>query len=123
MSQRRILVVDDDEPFLRVLKTSIKLLLPAYQVVTTKDGYAALAQFQQQSFDLLLTDYDMPRMNGLDLAERVRQISPDILIVLMTAGYSRDEIQTMAGSANLAGFLTKPFSLGQLREILQRNGI
>jgi CheY-like chemotaxis protein len=83
-----------------------------------------LAELQKQAFDLILTDYDMPQMNGLDLAQAIQQISSDIPpVILVTGGYSYDEIQTRAGSENLAGFLAKPFTIPQLREVLHRNGV
>jgi CheY-like chemotaxis protein len=124
MSQRRILIVDDDKSTLMVLELFIKRLLPDYQIIAVQSGIAALAELQKQAFDLILTDYDMPQMNGLDLAQATRQISSDIPpVILVTGGYSYDEIQTRAGSENLAGFLAKPFTIPQLREVLQRNGI
>jgi CheY-like chemotaxis protein len=124
MQYRRILVVDDDEIALMVLELSIEQLLPDYQIIAVENGAAALTELQRQTFDLIFTDYRMPQMNGLDLAQAIRQISSDIPpIILMTGGYSYDEIQTQAGSENLAGFLAKPFTLPQLREMLQQNGI
>ena len=123
MHQRRILIVDDDAMILRLLQISIDRLFPECQIVAAVNGTAALAKLRQQPFDLILTDYDMPGMNGLDLAQAARQISADIPIVLMTGRYSCREIQTRVGSANLAGFLAKPFAVLQLREILQKNGL
>lgn len=124
MQYRRILAVDDDEIALMVLELSIEQLLPDYQIIAVENGIAALAELQKQTFDLIFTDYKMPQMNGLDLVQAIRQISSDIPpIILMTGGYSYDEIQAQAGSENLAGFLTKPFTLPQLREMLQQNGI
>jgi CheY-like chemotaxis protein len=124
MHHKRILIVDDDEIALMVLELSIEHLLPDCQIIATRNGAAALIELQKQTFDLIFTDYRMPQMNGLDLAQAIRQISPDIPpIILTTGGYSYDEIQTRAGSENLAGFLAKPFTLPQLREVLQQSGI
>lgn len=123
MCKSRILIVDDDELILAGLRLSFDLLLPGCPVNTVSDAVAALSELRQQPFDLILTDYDMPKMNGLALALAAHQISPSTRIVLMTGGYSHDEIQTRAGSVTLDGFLTKPFPLRQLVEILRKNGI
>lgn len=120
---KRILLVDDDEIVLTALATAVERLLPDYQLVTAQNGTAALAELQKQSFDLILTDYDMPHMNGLDLAHAVQQISPGIPVILATGGWSCEEIQAKINSTHLSGFLTKPFSLLQLRELLQQNGL
>jgi len=124
MPQNRILIVDDDELILLILELSIECLLPGCQIIAVSDGALALAELQQQPFDLILTDYHMPRMNGLDLVRAARQISSDIPpIILMSGAYSLDEIQTRTGSTTLAGFLTKPFTMPQLRDMLQQNGL
>ena len=124
MHHKRILIVDDDDIASMVLELAIEHLLPDCQIITTWNGSAALAELKKQSFDLIVTDYKMPRMNGLDFTQAVRQISQDIPpIILITGGYSYDEIQAKTGSENLAGFLTKPFTLLQLREVLCQSGI
>jgi two-component system chemotaxis response regulator CheY len=123
MSQKRVLIVDDDETISDLLMVLTEHLLPDYQVVAVKDGATALAELRAQSFNLILTDYNMPQMNGLDLARAARQISPGIPIILMTGDYICREIQAGAGSAPLVGLLAKPFTMLQLKEILQRSGV
>jgi len=122
MTSKRILVVDDEKAILSLLKTSIELMCPEHQVVAVSNGLIALAELRQQPFELILTDFEMPLLNGLDFADTVRQFCPDIPIILMTGSQS-DEILSRAGSMNLAGFLAKPFAIKQLKEILQQNGI
>jgi CheY-like chemotaxis protein len=122
MTSKRILIVDDEKAILSLLKTSIELMYPEYQVVAVSNGLAALAELRQQPFQLILTDFEMPLLNGLVFADAVRQFCPDIPIILMT-GSRNDDIQTRANSMNLAGFLAKPFEIKQLKEILQQNGI
>lgn len=122
MTSKRILIVDDEKAILSLLKTSIELMYPEYQVVAVSNGLAALAELRQQPFELILTDFEMPLLNGLDFASTVQQFCPDIPIILMTGSQS-DNILPRAGSMNLAGFLAKPFEIKQLKEILQQNGI
>ena len=124
MHHRRILIVDDDELASMVLELAIEHLLPDCRIITTRNGAAALAELKKQTFDLIVTDYKMPQMNGLDLVQTIRQVfSTTPPIILITGGYSYDEIQAKEGSENLAGFLTKPFTLFQLGEALCQSGI
>lgn len=122
MTIKQILVVDDDERILYLLKLIIEYILPDHQVVLVKDGRAALAEFYQQPFALILTDYDMPEMNGLDLTLAIKQIAPDSRIVLMTSA-NYYEIESKPGVSHLSGFLAKPFSMLQLKETLHGAGI
>jgi CheY-like chemotaxis protein len=123
MCKSRILIVDDDEAILAALGFSFDLLLPGCQVSTASDGIAALDELRRQPFDLMLTDYSMPKTNGLELAQAAHQIAPDVRIVLMTGAFSSNEIQSRAGSVPLNGFLAKPFTLRELGEILRKNEI
>ena len=123
MCKSRILIVDDDEMILAALGFSFDLLLPGCHVSTAGDGAAALDELRRQPFDLILTDYSMPKTNGLELAQAAHQISPGVPIVLMSGALSRDEITTGAAAMSLNGFLPKPFTLRELGEILRKNEI
>ncbi len=122
MDHKRVLIVDDDALLLTLVEAFTEHLRPGHEIVTASNGMSALAELQQKSFDLVLTDYEMPHMNGLDLACAARQICPNLPIVLMS-GSNYYEVQVGTRSTNLTGFLAKPFSLPELKEILQQNGI
>ena len=84
-----ILLVEDENQLLEMHAEYLTQL--GYHIVTARDGSEALAIFQQNSnFDLLITDVVMPRMGGLELAEKMRQINPE-LRVLYTSGYTKRE--------------------------------
>jgi CheY-like chemotaxis protein len=121
MDKRRILIVDDDPDLLRLLEDSIGLCCAGCEVVRASDGRAALEQLERQPFDLILTDYQMPGMNGLELAIAVHQTSPGTPVVLVTAHRSADWLQERTRSLDLAGYLQKPFSMAHIRELLQRS--
>lgn len=113
MRQRRVLIVDDTTPARVLLKHTFKQLMPNYHAVVSSNGAKALDELQQQSFDLILTDYDIPDMDGLEFAEKVRQILPDARIVLMSDNDFRqfcDDIEKM----KIDGYLKKPFNVTQL---------
>lgn len=113
-----ILVVDDEEGVLAVLNRILELLMPGYDISTATNGLMAWQQLQQRSFDLLLTDQHMPGMTGLELAQQVRDKSPELPIILMS-GITDSHIEAEAQKLGIVGFLSKPFSVHQLRELLE----
>ena len=117
MTQKRILIVDDDKSILRMLEFGLKKLGPDYQFFTAKDIYSALEQIETEWFDLVVTDYMMPGMTGVDLARAVRKISPDTQVVLMTA-YGSSELRNTTDNLGIDGFLNKPFTMEQIREVV-----
>ena len=80
--KEHILLVDDELPLLLVGKKTLKYL--GYQVTTMQNSLEALETFKDTPtrFDLVLTDLTMPRMTGLQLAEEILKIRPDIPIIL-----------------------------------------
>jgi two-component system response regulator PilR (NtrC family) len=84
-AQRRILIVDDDPMVLFVFRDTLKELGDAYEIVTTPSGHEALSEIKNKSFDLVITDLNMPHLNGVQLTEAIRQTSPDTAVVWITA--------------------------------------
>lgn len=117
MAQKRILIVDDDKSILRMLEFGLKKLGSDYQFFTSKDIYGAMEQIEKEWFDLVITDYMMPGMTGVDLARAVRKISPDTQVVLMTA-YGSSELRNTTDNLGIDGFLNKPFTMEQIREVV-----
>ncbi len=122
MSKSRVLIVDDDELILAMLGFSFDLLLPGSQVCTASDGPVALEALHRQSFDLILTDYDLPHLNGLEVARSAQRLSPSTRIILMTGAFFREGLPAGAHGV-LNGVLHKPFTLRQLGKLLQENAI
>ena len=120
MDGKRILVVDDDPDLLFLVAHGVKSLSPDYQVNTANNAIAALEQVQKQNFDLVVTDFMMPDMTGLELVQKVQEISPGTRLVLMTAHHDTKRIRGNSKELGLAGFVGKPFVLADLLEIVQR---
>ncbi len=119
MSTQRILIVDDDPAVLLTLAASVGRLNPAYVVDTCESGAEALAYLENHRYVLLLTDYSMPGMSGIDLVRIVREQSPDTRIIMMTA-YGSDGLRDQAATLQLDAFVDKPFTVKQIREIISR---
>ncbi len=111
----RFLVVDGDIH----LSTTFALMLEFYEheVRTAHTGEAALALLEKERFDLIITEYWLPRMNGEELAVTIRHHWPDQPILMATANL--EEVQkNIHPLAGVDCFLNKPFSMSQLREAI-----
>lgn len=104
---RRILVVDD-EPAARVLANRV-FLEAGYTVVTVQSGFECLERFRKQphEFDLILLDLSMPFMDGEETFRRLRDIHPDVVVLLSTGFTAQDRVDRML-AAGMAGFIRKP---------------
>jgi len=109
----RILVADDD-PLLRRLAVQV-LTRAGHTVEEAQDGLEALRTMQDQSFDLLVMDLDMPGMGGLELLQAIRNLETAGRIPVLILTASGDEHTAQAGfAAGADDYLTKPFSIPQL---------
>jgi signal transduction histidine kinase len=108
-----ILVVDDEVVMLDSIK--IGLTNNGHQVTTALNALQALEQLfsQDQKIDLIITDYLMPGMTGLELLEAIRETHPALPVIIITA-YTETSLVIDALKNHCDGFLTKPFSLDQL---------
>jgi len=113
-SLKKVLVADDEVHILHVV--SLKLRNGGYQVITAQDGREALELAQVEKPDLIITDYQMPFLSGLELCRRLKQIpaTAQIPVIMLTArGFSLDN--NVMTSAGILTCVNKPFSP---REIL-----
>ena len=108
-TERTILVADDESHILHVV--SLKLRNAGFRVLTARDGQEALEMAQQNHPDLLITDYHMPQLSGLELCQRLKQDSKtsDIPAIMLTArGYHLEPHDTE--QSGILRMLSKPFS-------------
>ncbi|MCA1905011.1 MAG: sigma-54 dependent transcriptional regulator [Desulfarculus sp.] len=107
----RILVVDDEKNYLVVLDA---LLSEAgYDVLTAAGGTRALAVLEEEEPDLLITDMRMPRLSGLELMAQVKQMHPDLPVIVMTAfGTVENAVEAMKLGA--VDYIMKPFENQEL---------
>jgi CheY-like chemotaxis protein len=104
-----VLIADDETHILNVV--SLKLRNAGYQVLTARDGQEALELAQQNHPDLLITDYHMPALSGIELCRRLKQDprTSDIPAIMLTArGYHLEEQDT--ATSGIRQMLSKPFS-------------
>jgi EAL domain-containing protein (putative c-di-GMP-specific phosphodiesterase class I) len=113
----RILIVDDEESLRRVIGRM--LTADGYDVAMAADGEAAAQALVDGSFDVVLSDIDMPRMTGVQLLETVRQRDQDVPVVLMTGNPDlRTALQAVAHGA--LQYLIKPINTQELKALMER---
>ncbi len=113
MSDKKILVADDESHILNVV--SLKLRNAGFTVVTANDGQEAFDLAVQEHPDLLITDYHMPQMSGIELCQKLKQdpATAKIPAIMLTArGYELSQNDT--DQSGIRKMLSKPFSPRQL---------
>ncbi|HTR63354.1 MAG TPA: sigma-54 dependent transcriptional regulator [Candidatus Binataceae bacterium] len=113
----KLLVVDDERNIRRSLERFFQSL--GHTVVTAEGGPQAAQIIGGQTFDLILTDYKMAELNGLELIVEARRRQPSCLVILMTA-YATVENAVAAMKAGAYDYVTKPFSLDQIQHVVER---
>ncbi|OEU75345.1 MAG: two-component system response regulator [Desulfuromonadales bacterium C00003093] len=120
MEMARVLVVDDS-PTMRQLIIFALRRIPGLQVDEAGDGVAALKKLASESYSLLLTDINMPIMDGLKLVSLIRndsQYNTVPIVVITTEGAAQDREKALALGAN--EYLTKPIQAARVIEIVRR---
>ena len=116
-NKQKILVVDDEVHILHVI--ALKLRNADYEVITAQDGAEALESAQVEMPRLIITDYQMPYLSGLELCRRLRQIpsTRDIPAIMLTArGFALDEDEMAAAGINIC--INKPFAPRELLKMV-----
>jgi two-component system response regulator FlrC len=113
----KILVADDDHHMQQAIKACLSR--ESYQLTIVSHGLAAIEQLEQDSYDLIITDQQMPQMSGIELMATLQKRAVEIPVVMITAyGTINQAVEAMQLGA--ADFITKPFSAPDLERIVER---
>jgi len=118
MTKPRLLLVDDDKDALDGLINILKR--DGYQVSGVLSGNEALNALAKKSFDVIITDLNMPGMHGLTLIHEVRKRKEPIAIVIVTANSSFKTGVNVRENKECDYFLKKPVNIGELKSILEK---
>jgi len=117
-SSGRVLVVDDERAVLHVAKRMLERL--GLSVVTACDGREAVEVYSSDhAFDWVLLDVTMPEMDGVECLKKLREITPELYVV-MSSGYDSESAMTSLGGNVPNDFLTKPYTINALRVIVEK---
>jgi CheY-like chemotaxis protein len=113
---RRILVAEDNKTIQDLIFRFLKYI--GFEVATADNGVEALALFQKSCFDLVLTDFQMPVMDGFSLAGHIKQRSPSTPVILLT-GSDRETVRQKMEKGPVDSVIFKPFKLEDLQKTVQ----
>jgi signal transduction histidine kinase len=113
----RILVVDDE---LGIREGCRRALTPhGFEVEVAENAAMGLRKLREDQFDVLLLDIMMPGMSGLEMLRQVRQLAPDIIVIIIT-GYATVELSVQAIQEGAHDFIAKPFTSELLLQVIER---
>lgn len=113
----RILIVDDMESIRKILSTA--LASEGHDITTAANGADALVKILDAPYDIVLTDMEMPVIDGPQLIAELQQIRPATAIVGMTGRLAPDVLELEQRRLGIAALLAKPPDLGHLRSTIQ----
>jgi len=115
MESRRVLIVDDEKNIRLTLSQTLESL--ELESDTAANGEEALALLEQRKFGLILLDLKMPGMDGMEVLRRVREVHPNIRVIIITA-YGTIESAVEAMRLGAVDFIQKPFAPAEIRELV-----
>ena len=116
-SNLKLLYVEDNKS---VMETTLLVLEKLFQNITVAvDGKDGLEKFNLYSFDLVITDINMPKLNGLDMIKEIRSINKDIPILVLSA-YNETEYFMSSIKLGVDGYLIKPINTNQFLDVLSK---
>lgn len=117
MSIEKILVIDDEELIRNFIAET--LTREGYEVTTAGNGKDGISRFKEQSFDLVFTDMKMPDLTGIDVLSKIKEISPQTTVVVITAyGSIENAVEAMRFGA--FNYLIKPFSPDTIEAVVDK---
>ncbi|MGI0029276.1 MAG: response regulator [Nitrososphaera sp.] len=120
-SSKTVMIVDDDSDVLAITRRGLEL--NGFGVHAFSDAIAALSHVEESCKDcgMLVSDIRMPQMNGFQLVRRIKELRPDMKIILMTAfEINKSELESVLPSTPVNDLIRKPFSPSHLAEIIKQ---
>ena len=114
---KQVLIVDDEPLMCKSLSEVVKR--SGHDVITAENGYEALEYIQQRQVSLIITDMNMPRMNGIEVLRQAKTIVPNISVVIIT-GYATVDNAVEAMKYGALDYITKPFSPSRINSIIDK---
>jgi two-component system response regulator PilR (NtrC family) len=114
---KRVLVVDDEEGIRELLTDYLNKF--GYEVVCAADGQEAVREYTKGHFDIVLSDFVMSPMDGLELLAEIRKMDPDATFIMIT-GYPSIDSAMEAMKMGARDYITKPFNIDEIRLKMER---
>lgn len=122
--RKRVLIVDDDETVLLVLRDILAELCDSLEIVACVDPVEAMGRIEAEHFDLVLTDLRMPEVDGVALTRAVRKASEDVdenraTVVIWLTAYGSEETREIGRRLDVYRVLDKPLEVGEIQAIVR----
>lgn len=117
MDNPKVLIVEDDLAFVTLIQLALRDLNFEFEVA--KDGRSALEHLTNAPFDLVISDYRLPYIDGLEIIRKALRLSPNCKTVLISAS-SAESLPPELKDLPLLGFIEKPFSPIQFRDLVTK---
>jgi DNA-binding NtrC family response regulator len=117
LKEKKMLLIDDDE----WIRDSLSLFFEGEgcHLVAVETAEEGMEELRKQNYDIIIVDYRLPGMDGLEFLERIKDSHPDALTLLITAYGSRD-VLLKASKMGIQGFIDKPFTIRTIENSLSR---
>ena len=115
---KRMLIVDDEPNVAIALAENLEELGCRYSIEISNSAEEALSKINANDYAVVLTDYKLSGMTGLDLVREIQQSSPITQVVLMTA-YGTPDLRETVKELEIGGYIDKPFTMSQIRDIVE----
>ena len=112
---QNIMVVDDDQQVLYILAEALARMGDCFEIISARDGREARRRSREMNVDLLITDLNLPEMDGISLTKYLRKTNSGLPVIWITA-YSNDNTQRQAEAMAISQVIEKPFEIAYIRE-------
>jgi len=114
-----VLIVDDERAVLKILRTMLAKI-GVHQILAARDGLEATHFLDECSdkINVIICDWNMPNMNGLELLKKVRSRHPDMAFVMLTGSATHDAVREVK-RLNITAFIAKPFSQDEITKKME----
>jgi len=113
----KILLIDDEDNIAQMLKIKLEHD-QSYQVEIANSGQEGLAKAEEEKFDLVITDYSMPNMNGEEVLDALKKDNPKLPVFIFTVYYDDDSTIVDRIRAKADAIINKPLDFGQLYQAI-----
>lgn len=119
MKQKKIVIVDDFTGIRSIVRET--LVKKGYQVLEASSGQEAMKFFDGTQIDLLITDFDMPDMDGAQLSTKVRNMTRYLFTpIIILSGVKKERVEDRLKDLNIAAYIQKPFEITHFYSVIQR---
>ncbi len=117
LNKRKILIVEDEKNMREVLR--ILLEGEGYEVTAATDSIDGINQLNNDIFDMVITDLKMPKFSGFDILKKVKELSPDTIVIMITA-FGTTESAMEAMQLGAYDYIHKPFKIDEIRIVVKK---